>query len=178
MKGRYLSVCIALALLAGLVQAHADSAHDATQGYGVRGPNQAFLAGQPQTKPTGDGMWTPLGGPTIAGGTVRALAVHPGIAGTLYAAAQSPGALWGLPSFLYKSSDGAAHWTAVYTTSDRVVSLATSGDLVYAGTYNRDEGRLQPAIYRSADGGLSWTVHFPWPAGQSGPWVSIPRTPE
>ena len=162
MKVRYLSVCIALALLAGLAQARADSAHNTAQGYGVGGQNQAFLAGQlqadPTTKPTGDGVWTPLGGPTISGGTVRALAVHPAIAGTLYAAAQSPNAPWGLSSFLYKSSDGAAHWTAVYTTSNRVMSLATSGALVYAGAHSGDEERIHPAIYRSADGGLSWTV--------------------
>ncbi len=103
------------------------------------------------------GPWLPLGGPTIAGGQVHALAVHPAMPGTLYAAVQSPGTDWDLPAYLFKSTNGAANWTPVYTASNRVVSLATGGSIVYAGGYTRDDLDPRPLIYRSDDSGVTWT---------------------
>jgi photosystem II stability/assembly factor-like uncharacterized protein len=104
------------------------------------------------------GPWAPLGGPAIAGGLVSGLAVHPTISGTLYTAVQPPNSGWEIPSTIYRSTDGAANWTAVYTASTRVGSMAMTGNVIYAGADNRDESDPQPVVYCSADGGLSWTT--------------------
>ena len=48
-------------------------------------PNQALLPAQGGAV-QGDYYWSPLGGPVVPGGQVYGLAVHPTIAGTLYAA--------------------------------------------------------------------------------------------
>jgi photosystem II stability/assembly factor-like uncharacterized protein len=107
----------------------------------------------------GDGSWTPTGGPTFVGGQVNALAVHRVLSGTLYAAVQAaPDPGWGNPTTIYRSSDGAASWTAVYTIPTSVSSLAVTDTVVYAGAYNRDAGSPHPVIYCSTDGGLNWTA--------------------
>jgi photosystem II stability/assembly factor-like uncharacterized protein len=106
----------------------------------------------------GAGGWTPLGGPSIPGGQVNALAVHPAISGTVYAAVAPVGAGESGPSVIYKTTDGAASWTAVYTAKHRVCALAVTGTIVYAGAFN--QGGEGPSIYLSNDSGVSWTPVF------------------
>ena len=151
-----------LVLMSGLETAQARTIQGAAPGKGVAQPRQNPPSGQLRSKPTaglsGVGLWTPLGGPTIAGGFVGALAVDPGVPGSLYAAVQSQQDDWTLPAVIYHSSDGAAGWTAVYTTATAIRALAVAGSSIYAGTYNRYEWTPWPLIYRSADGGLTWTT--------------------
>jgi uncharacterized repeat protein (TIGR01451 family) len=106
------------------------------------------------------GRWRPTGGPLGDGGQVGALAVHPSISGTVYAAVQARGADWQMPSTVYKSADGGENWAPLYTPEHlgRIVSLALTDTLVYGGAYNRDEGTPLPVIHRSDDGGASWST--------------------
>jgi photosystem II stability/assembly factor-like uncharacterized protein len=141
--GLMLLVLLALGMQSGVTQAQALSMQVGRTGGDVEA--------------AGAGVWTPLGGPSLAGGDARALAVHPAISGTLYAAVQAPGADWDVLSKIYVSTDGAANWTAIYTAPHRIMGLAVTDTVIYAGAYNRDGANLRPVIYRSADGGLSWT---------------------
>ncbi len=111
--------------------------------------------GEP-TAPEGDNEWTPLGGPVIEGGQANDLAVQPDAAGILYAAVGTPGD--GSDTRVYKSSDGAASWTPVYTSAAyRLYAVAVTGTLVYVagqGDYGSD------IIVKSDDAGASWTPVF------------------
>ncbi|MFN2168550.1 MAG: WD40/YVTN/BNR-like repeat-containing protein, partial [Anaerolineae bacterium] len=151
---------LSLALLAGTVAAAE------TQGP----PPQLNPAqrGQP-TAPDGDMQWTPLGGPIGEGGQVNALAVHPTISGTVYAAVAPPGAYDSGPSIIYKTTDGAATWTPVYTADHQVYSLAVTGTVVYAGAFNPGDNGAN--IYLSQDSGVSWTPVFSWT--DRGVWLDI-----
>jgi glucose/arabinose dehydrogenase/photosystem II stability/assembly factor-like uncharacterized protein len=97
--------------------------------------------------------WQPLGGLV---GQVNGLALHPNIPGTLYAAVGVPHG--GGKTRVYKSADGAASWTPVYTaTVDKLHALAATGTQVYAA----GEGRHgQALIVKSGDGGTNWTPVF------------------
>jgi photosystem II stability/assembly factor-like uncharacterized protein len=108
--------------------------------------------------PSGAGEWTPLGGPVEGGGQVNALAVHPAIADTVYAAVAPVNVYDSGPSTIYKTTNGAASWTPVYTAVHQVYALGVAGTHVYAGAINRyGEG---PSIYASHDSGVSWTPVF------------------
>jgi photosystem II stability/assembly factor-like uncharacterized protein len=107
------------------------------------------------------GPWLPLGGPAVEGGQVTALAVHPAISGTVYAAVQSRNADWFVPTTIYETSDGAASWTAIYTAPRLVTTLAAAGSVIYAGDYNRDGVNALPLIHYSGDGGMSWSDALP-----------------
>ncbi len=103
----------------------------------------------------GANTWTPLGGPTITGGGA-VVAVHPTISGTLYAVVNSPGSeqiFWGQVGKIFKSTDGAATWTAVYTPDVMLQSLALTGTFVYGGGWGHSSAS---SIYRSHDSGASW----------------------
>ena len=105
----------------------------------------------------GSNSWTPLDGPTITGGGVAALAVHPTVSGTLYAVVNSPGSesiYWGQVGKVFKTTDGAATWTAVYTPDVRLQSLALAGTSLYAGGWAFSG---TSSIYRSDDSGASWS---------------------
>lgn len=98
------------------------------------------------TAGAGDMRWTPVG---PDGGTVYALAAHPGNPDTLY--------LGSLEGALYRSTDGAATWQrSVNDVPDRphIAAVAASphvpGLVLAAGT-NRQ-------MYRSTDGGLTWSL--------------------
>jgi photosystem II stability/assembly factor-like uncharacterized protein len=113
--------------------------------------------------------WTPTGGPIAPGGQVNGLAVHPAISGTVYAAVASLGAYDSGPSVIYKTTDGAATWTSVYTAEHQVYALAVTGTNVYAGAFNPDgEG---PSIYLSDDSGVNWTPVFSFT--ERGVWLDI-----
>jgi photosystem II stability/assembly factor-like uncharacterized protein len=123
------------------------------------GPTEQLETDPTNTTPEGVPCWAPTGGPSLSGGRVGALGVHPNISGTLYASVQSvPYGGWLYPATIYQSTDGAANWTAIYTTSNSVNSLAVTGTVIYAGSGNRDEFEPHPAIYCSTDGGLNWTT--------------------
>jgi len=108
-----------------------------------------------------NGPWLPLGGPAVEGGQVNALAVHPAISGTVYAAVQPRDASWEMPTTIYESADGAAGWTAIYTAPRRVTTLAAAGSVIYAGAYNRDGNNARPLIHYSGDGGMTWNDALP-----------------
>ena len=72
-------------------------------------------------------QWTPTGGPLAPGGQVNALAVHPAISGTVYAAVAPPGTHDSGPSVIYTTTDGADLWTSVYTAEHQVYALAAIG---------------------------------------------------
>lgn len=119
--------------------------------------------------PKGDGVWTPLGGPIAEGGQVNALAVHPAISGTVYAAVAPPGTYDSGPSVIYKTTDGAATWTPVYTAQHQIYSLGVTGTLVYAGAFN--PGGEGANIYLSQDSGVNWTPVFSWT--DRGVWLDV-----
>ncbi|MBN1484792.1 MAG: ABC transporter substrate-binding protein [Chloroflexia bacterium] len=111
------------------------------------------------------GPWMPLGGPGAAGGIVEALAARTDVSGTLYAAVGSPPS--GTNAKIYRSTDGAASWTPLYTGTERLGGLAVSGTLVYAagqGDYGWD------LVLRSGDGGDHWT---PVLTGTEDYWTSL-----
>ncbi|MGD8626631.1 MAG: hypothetical protein PVJ34_18990, partial [Anaerolineae bacterium] len=117
----------------------------------------------------GGGGWTPLGGPMVAGGQVNALAVHPAMSGTLYAAVAPIGAYDSGPTVIYKTVDGAATWTPVYTAQHQVYSLAVSGTRVYAGAFN--PGGEGASLYLSQDSGLNWSPVFSFTS--RGVWTDL-----
>jgi photosystem II stability/assembly factor-like uncharacterized protein len=119
--------------------------------------------------PAGADEWTPLGGPIVQGGQVDALAVHPTILGTVYAAVSTPGSYDSGPSVIYKTTDSAATWTSVYTAEHHVYALGVTGTVVYAGAFN--PGGEGASIYASQDSGVSWTPVFSWT--DRGVWLDI-----
>ncbi|MGD8968539.1 MAG: hypothetical protein PVI07_13600, partial [Anaerolineae bacterium] len=117
------------------------------------------IGSSPHDTPGGGApRWTPLGGPAASGGQVNALAAHPAVAGTAYAAVAPAGAYDSGPSVIYKTTDGAASWTPVYTAEHQVYALGVSGSNVYAGAFN--PGGEGPSLYVSQDSGVSWTPVF------------------
>jgi glucose/arabinose dehydrogenase len=94
--------------------------------------------------------WQPLAGLV---GQVNALAVHPTLSGTLFAAVGKPNS--GTDTQVYKSTDGAAEWTQVYTASVKELhALAVTSTLVYA-VGEGENGR--GLIVQSQDSGATWT---------------------
>ncbi len=166
-KPSWLGLVLVMALLAVSLVLLAGTAAAA----GSQGPppqlNQAQRA--LPAAPEGDGMWTPLGGPIGEGGQVNALAVHPTISGTVYAAVAAPGAYDSGPSVIYKTTDGAASWTPVFTAEHQVYSLGVTGTVVYAGAFN--PGGEGANIYASHDSGVSWTPVFSWT--DRGTWLDV-----
>lgn len=115
------------------------------------------------------GPWLPLGGPMMSGGQVNALAVHPTISGTVYAAVASPGAYDSGPSIIYKTTDGAASWTPVFVAENQVYALGVTDTVVYAGAFN--PGDVGASIYASHDSGASWTTVLT--ATDRGVWLDV-----
>jgi glucose/arabinose dehydrogenase len=96
--------------------------------------------------------WQPLG-PV---GQVNALAVHSNISGTLYAAVGKPED--GGDAQVYRSTDGAASWTPVYTSAVKALhGLAVTDTLVYAAGEGTNS---QGLVVRSQDSGTTWTAVF------------------
>lgn len=125
--------------------------------------DQTLFAGTPtsglQKSQNGGATWTPLATPNM----ITALAVSPayGASQTLVigaqAAASNPGAV-------YRSSDGGATWTELATGIPisqnghnlviATLEFASDGSILAGVHYGGTDG----AVYRSADGGVSWTA--------------------
>lgn len=104
--------------------------------------------------PAGVDEWTPLSGPTVEGGQINGLAVHPTIPDTVYAAAAPANTYDTGPSTIYKTTNGAASWTPLYEADRQVYALAVTGTHVYAGAFN--PGGQGDSIYVSQDSGATW----------------------
>lgn len=101
----------------------------------------------------GDNLWTPLGGPIVSGGEVRAIAVDPSAPGTVYAAVSpAPGG----GSTIYRSTDGSASWTPLYETESAASGLAAHGSLILATAGVGDYWHTLRALYASPDLGGTW----------------------
>jgi hypothetical protein len=103
----------------------------------------------------GPGQWTELG-PGNIGGRVRAIAIHPTVAGTMWAGSVSGG--------IWRTINDGAGWTPVndfagnLSISSIVISHANP-NVMYASTgegfFNIDAVR-GAGIFRSTDGGVTW----------------------
>lgn len=104
----------------------------------------------------GANVWTRLGGPNITGGNVTALAVEPTTSGTAYAVVNPPGSesiYWGQVGKVFRTTNGGATWTPVYTPQVRLESLAVTGPDVYVAGWGHQG---LSSIYHSDDAGASW----------------------
>ncbi|HET9614976.1 MAG TPA: hypothetical protein VFP22_09200, partial [Candidatus Limnocylindrales bacterium] len=98
--------------------------------------------------------WTLLAGTTNVGG-INAVAVDPGNAAIVYAAAGDGG--------VFKSTSGGGSWTAIGLDSTFVFSLAidpSSSSTIWAGASD--------GVYKTTDAGAHWTLANP---GDSIPYV-------
>ncbi|MGE0101097.1 MAG: hypothetical protein AB7H86_00545 [Blastocatellales bacterium] len=102
-------------------------------------------------------QWTELG-PNSSGGRTRELIFHPTDPMTIYAAASSGG--------VWKTIDGGNNWVPL---TDKLPSLAFNSlaidrnapDILYAGTgegFINIDARRGTGIFKSIDGGASWTL--------------------
>ncbi len=106
-----------------------------------------FLGARPIT----DEFWS---GDTDASGRVASIAVHPTNPNVAYAATASGG--------LWKTTDGGANWTPLTDTLSNLNSgwvTLDPGDpeIVYLGTGEYATGASGDGLFRSADGGATWT---------------------
>ncbi len=99
------------------------------------------------------GPWQPLGGPKVAGGQATEVAIDPVLADTLYTTVGVPGD--GVFAGIYASGDGAASWSTLYNSPQRLKALAAGPSALYAaGSANRGD----TFIIRSTNGGADWTT--------------------
>ena len=97
----------------------------------------------------------------IGGARIPSLAVHPANSSILLAGADLTSS-GGSTSGVYRSADGGSTWTEILTASGAVATevffdpSSTSGNTAYA-TLGAGGGSLQNGIYKSIDGGQSFT---------------------
>ena len=123
-------------------------------------PNSATLyaagAGGVFRSEDGGAHWAQRGNP--GGKAVNLLRLDPSSPATLYA---------GTPAGLFKTTDGAVTWTPAGLEDRAVYSVAIdpqSPNVLYAGT-DPIEGSYWGRVYRSRDGGTSWSVLDVFPYG-------------
>jgi photosystem II stability/assembly factor-like uncharacterized protein len=97
--------------------------------------------------------WTPLGPP---GGDVRALAVDPVEPARIF--------LGTTDGHIFGSEDSGAHWVLLGRASSRPDAVITAivldprnENVLYASSWTRDSAASGGGVYRSADGGRTWT---------------------
>jgi photosystem II stability/assembly factor-like uncharacterized protein len=97
--------------------------------------------------------WKPLGPP---GGDVRALAADPARPARIF--------LGTVDGHIFGSEDSGAHWTLLGRASSRVDAVITaivvdprSENVLYASSWARDAAAAGGGVYRSADGGRTWS---------------------
>jgi hypothetical protein len=101
-------------------------------------------------KSTDGGLTFVPAGAGVVGDDVPALALD-ATTGTLYAA--------GYPG-IFRSNDGAASWAAVTSLPTGVTALAARDGVLWAttaGTYSSPPGGTAGSLFRSLDGGVTWT---------------------
>jgi photosystem II stability/assembly factor-like uncharacterized protein len=102
------------------------------------------------------GEWL-MAGPTNIPGRITDLAVHPDYPNTIYAGSAAGG--------VFKSTDGGATWTAIFDDegTQSIGALAIHPDnpnTIYVGTGEANtagDSYEGSGIYKSTDGGVSWT---------------------
>ena len=100
--------------------------------------------------------WSPAG-PTNIPGRITSMAIHPNLPNTFWAAAASGG--------VYKTTDLGVSWTNVFedvgTFSIGAIAVdPNNGDIVYVGTGEASssiDSYEGTGVYKSVDGGTSWT---------------------
>ena len=128
--------------------------------------------------PAGAGSpWYPVG-PRNVNGRVKALAVHPTDANTVFAGAASGG--------VWKSTDGGQSWYPLWDMQQSIaigaLGIATSAPTIYAGTGEWTPG-WGPSyggagVYVSADGGNTWTQRPAVLSRRIGTLVVDPTNPQ
>jgi photosystem II stability/assembly factor-like uncharacterized protein len=115
-------------------------------------------------------------GPSNVGGRITSLALHPTNPKILYAGAAAGG--------VWKSTDGGSRWANVFNGSASIGSLILSPanpEIVYVGTGEGNPGgvAIYPGngIWRSTNGGQSWTNLGLTNAGQIGKLAIHPDSP-
>jgi photosystem II stability/assembly factor-like uncharacterized protein len=111
-------------------------------------------------------QWTPVnqGLPLEGGMNVNVLAVDPLTPSTVYAGLGRPGG--GTDDGVFKTTDGGAHWVRrssgigpPYETSVSAIAVDPEApSTLYTGTYCADDEECTDAqLYKSTDGGASWS---------------------
>jgi uncharacterized protein (TIGR03437 family) len=113
--------------------------------------------------------WTPISD-NQASPAIGAIALDPSQPDTVYAATGDPVGFGG--AGVLKSTDGGNNWTLIaqpFATGyggHRIPSIAvspTNGQILLAAVFPPASGVSKPGIYRSTDGGASWTATIPGP---------------
>jgi hypothetical protein len=102
----------------------------------------------------GPASWTSIGPHTYYGGRVQSIAIHPADSKRMWAGAAGGG--------IWKTTDGGASWTPY---SDTLPSLAitsiviapVNNSIMYAGSGDERNGVVGAGIYKSTNGGATWT---------------------
>jgi photosystem II stability/assembly factor-like uncharacterized protein len=120
-------------------------------------------------------QWKSIG-PSNVGGRITSLALHPTNAKVIYAGAATGG--------VWKSTDGGVTWTNVFNGSASIGSLILSPanpEVVYVGTGEGNPGGIAiypgNGIWRSTNGGQSWTNLGLTNTGQIGKLAIHPSSP-
>lgn len=173
-------LAMSLALATGLVLLTAlvlGLGSDATR---AQGPLEPPGRATGDVEAAGADEWTSLGGPTARGGRVTALATSANVSGTVYAVVDHFGLGRSFNAWqprLYTTTNGGASWMQVYTApqgSPSIDTLVFTGtrvvygvrgciDTNYCGPSVTPDGGA--SIYRSTDGGVTFTPVYTTPMG-------------
>ena len=120
-------------------------------------------------------QWQSIG-PSNVGGRITAIAIHPTNTKIIYAGAAGGGA--------WKSTDGGVTWNSIFNESSSIGSIVlnpANPEIVYIGTGEGNPGgvAIYPGngIWRSTDGGGTWTNLGLQNSGQIGKLAIHPSSP-
>lgn len=140
---------------------------------------QALALKKSNSAQDGAGEWE-LAGPLNIGGRVTAVAMHPDFPDTFYIGAASGG--------IFKTSDGGSTWTPVFDDQPSLsigdISLAPSNpEIIYTGTGEANAGGGSVSyeglgIFKSENGGMSWTASGLEESGSFGRLAIHPSNPD
>jgi photosystem II stability/assembly factor-like uncharacterized protein len=112
--------------------------------------------------------WNATGGPLVSGGQVNTLAVDRSNSNVIYAGVAAIETDEG-SSTIYRSTDGGANWTPVFTAENQLYALEASSNKIYAGGTTHWD--TSPSLFVSSDGGVNWTPVFTFT--RPGNWIDI-----